>query len=178
MLQITTVLQIRLSSKVIGPKVELCKIKISIFDFWTLLTLHVNSEKVTYGGSLPQGLLFLVNWRFWNLKTCLFGKSLYFLNSGNFSKMTHTQTVQKMQAVPCRSGRTPALWIVPPIWYTEDNFWTYTDRTEDAGSAMQEWENTCVMDCAAHLTYYWRQFLNNPGPRSILKNKVSRKQAQ
>ena len=48
MLQITTVLKIRLSSKVIGSKVELCKIKISISDFWTFPTLQVNSDKYEF----------------------------------------------------------------------------------------------------------------------------------
>ena len=104
---------LRLSSKVIISKVELCKIKISKFEIWTFSTLQVNSEKVTYGGKLPQGLLFLENWHFLNFKTCLFFKSMHFLILGIFFKNgSPEQTTMLMR-------RAAKFWVEPRSPFSE-----------------------------------------------------------
>ena len=46
--------------------------------------MEVSSEKVTLCGKLPQGILFLKNYDFWNLETCPFWKSVQFLVFGHF----------------------------------------------------------------------------------------------
>ena len=107
MLQITTVWMLRLSSKVIISKVELCKIKISISDFWTFPTLQVNSEKVKPGWEAPAGAFVPEQQLFLDFKTCIFSKSIHFLILGIFFKNgSPGQTTMLMR-------RAAKFWVEP-----------------------------------------------------------------
>ena len=85
MLQVITVCFLRLSSKVTISKVELCKIKIC----------------------------FLENWHFWNFRTSIFSKSVYFLILNNFFKNgSPGQTTMLMR-------RAAKFWVEPRSPFSE-----------------------------------------------------------
>ena len=85
---------------------------------WINNSIRVDSEKVTYGGSLPQGLLFLENWHFWNFETCMFSKSMDFWILNIFFKNgspEQTTMLMRRAAKFCVEPRSP----FPEIFHQE-----------------------------------------------------------